>query len=61
MSPEERRAYFHSSDEPVALPLAHLTANTYGALSKIAVERPITLLMTTLIFVGLIYGLQNLP
>ncbi len=32
-----------------------------GALSKIAVERPITLLMTTLIFVGFgIYGLQNL-
>lgn len=32
-----------------------------GALSKIAVERPITLLMSTLIFVGFgIYGLQNL-
>ena len=32
-----------------------------GALSKIAVERPITLLMTTLIFAGFgIYGLQNL-
>jgi len=32
-----------------------------GALSKLAVERPITLLMTTLIFVGFgIYGLQNL-
>lgn len=32
-----------------------------GVLSKIAVERPITLLMTTLIFVGFgIYGLQNL-
>ena len=32
-----------------------------GSLSKLAVERPITLLMTTLIFVGFgIYGLQNL-
>jgi HAE1 family hydrophobic/amphiphilic exporter-1 len=32
-----------------------------GSLSKLAVDRPITLLMTTLIFVGFgIYGLQNL-